>query len=137
MQEINILGKLTTSRLRNKRTARVVMSDDARVLRELRIERGFSMRALGVGMGKSDSYVSQVENGRMDVPSGETLEKYLEALGGLALKSFHERVRKYRVERSPTYRDELLEIAKRANDNQVKQILLLARTLIATQISLD
>lgn len=95
------------------------------------------MRGLGASMGKSDSYVSQVENGRMDVPSGDALEQYLNALGGIGLKGFQERVRRFRLERAPTYRDELAEIVRRANETQVKQILLLARTLIATQISLD
>jgi len=137
MQEINLLSKSSTGKLPNKRTARVIMCDEARVLRELREERELSMRGLGASMGKSDSYVSQIENGRMDVPKGDALEKYLEALGGIGLKGFQERVRVYRQRRAPTYRDELLEIARRASDTQVKQILLLARTLIATQISFD
>jgi|GEM_PF-1064664 len=137
MQEINLLSKTTATRLHTKRTARVIMSDEARVLRQLREERELSMRGLGATLGKSDSYVSQVENGRMDVPKGEALEKYLEALGGIGPKGFQERVRRFRQERAPTYRDELLEIARRANDVQVKQILLLARTLMATQISFD
>jgi transcriptional regulator with XRE-family HTH domain len=137
VQEINLLSKSTAVRLRNKRSARVVMSDEARVLRQLREEGELSMRGLGASMGKSDSYVSQVENGRMDVPQDAALEQYLAALGGIGLRAFQERVRRYRLERAPTYRDELLEIARRANEVQVKQILLLARTLIATQISLE
>ena len=137
MQEINLLSKSTAIKLQNKRTARVVMCDEARVLRKMREECGLSMRALGTSLGKSDSYISQIENGRMDIPKETALEQYLAALEGISLKAFQERVRRFRQERAPTYRDELLEIARRANESQVKQILLLARTLIATQISID
>ncbi len=137
MQEINTLKTTSSIQLPNKRTARVVMTDEARVLKIMREEKQLSMRGLGASLGKSDSYISQIENGRMDSPSGEALEKYLAALSGITVKSFYERVRRFRQERALTHRDELLEIAKRANENQVKQILLLARTLIATQITFD
>jgi transcriptional regulator with XRE-family HTH domain len=93
------------------------------------------MRGLGEMLGKSDSYISQVENGRMDPPTGEALTHYLGALGGMTTKSFMERVRRYRLDRGTTDRDELIEIAKRATDIQAKHILLLAKTILATQIN--
>ena len=119
-----------------KRTARVIMTDEARVLKHLREERGYSMRALGAVMGKSDSYVSQIENGRMDVPKDDALDKYLSAIGGITAKSFYDRVRRYRAERGPNERDELIEIAKRVNDNQLRSILVLAKTILATNPNL-
>jgi len=137
MQDFNLLDSRTSTKIQVKRTSRVVMTDEARVLREMREERKLSMRSLGLSMGKSDSYVSQIENGRLDIPTGEALEKYLSALSGITVKSFNERIRRFRQERAPTFRDELLEITRRANEIQVKQILLLARTLIATQINID
>jgi transcriptional regulator with XRE-family HTH domain len=133
MQEINSLEQILSKKIPIKRTARVVMTDTARVLRELRLELKLSMRALSERMDKSDSYVSQVENGRMDVPVDESLERYLAALGGIAVKTFQDRVRRYRLERGPVDRDELLEIAKRANEKQVKQILCLAKMLLASE----
>jgi transcriptional regulator with XRE-family HTH domain len=136
MQQISNLHPTTIHDRASKRTARVIMTDEARVLKDLRILRQFSMRALGAAMGKSDSYISQVENGRMDVPTGEALEQYLTAIGGINAKSFCERVRRFRLDRTCTDRDELLEVAKRATEIQVKQILLLAKTILATDISL-
>lgn len=133
MSQINNIPRPTNHDRPSKRTDRVIMTDEARVLRELRQERGFSMRGLGASMGKSDSYVSQVENGRMDPPKDEALERYLAAIGGISSKSFYERVRRYRINRSRTDRDELLEVAKRATEVQVRQILLLAKTILATQ----
>lgn len=137
MQDLNLLHTNKSISLFVKRTARVVMTDEARVLREMREEKQpyLSMRSLGKKMNKSDSYISQIENGRLDVPTGQALEEYLEALGGMAVKSFYERVRRFRADKPPTYRDELLEIAKRANEAQVKQILLLAKTILSTPIN--
>lgn len=80
-------------------------------------------------MGKSDSYISQVENGRMAPPFGDALDRFLAAVGGLNSKSFYERVRRFRIDRGRTERDELLEVAKRATEIQVMQILLLAKTI--------
>jgi transcriptional regulator with XRE-family HTH domain len=134
MQQINNFNQPANHDRASKRTARVIMTDAARVLRELRMERQLSMRGLGASMGKSDSYVSQVENGRMDPPTDEALERYLAAIGGINSKSFYERVRRFRLDRTHTERDELLEVAKRATEVQVKQILLLARTILATQM---
>lgn len=133
MQQFNTLQSPNIHERPSKRTDRVIMTDEARVLRELREERELSMRGLGASMGKSDSYVSQVENGRMDPPKDEALERYLAAIGGINSKSFYERVRRYRTDRSRTDRDELLEVAKRATEVQVRQILLLAKTILATQ----
>ena len=61
----------------NKRSNRIIMTDEARVLKELRISRGLSMRKAGELMGVSDSYISHIENGRLDVPKGKRLEKIL------------------------------------------------------------
>ena len=49
------------------RTAKVVISNEALVLRQMRIKAGLSMRKVGGLIGVSDSYISQIENGRMDV----------------------------------------------------------------------
>ncbi len=54
----------------SKRTNSIIMSNEARVLRRLREEKGLSMRQAGEIMGVSSSLVSQVENGRENVPKG-------------------------------------------------------------------
>ena len=136
MAEIKSLAITGSSKKASKRTARVIMTDEARVLKLLREERGFSMRALGAAMGKSDSYISQVENGRMDIPTAEALDHYLSAIGGITAKSFYEKVRRFRLDRGPTERDELIEIAKRVNDVQLRNILVLAKTILATEPNL-
>lgn len=64
-----------------KRTSYVVMTHEARVLRRLRERAKLSMREAGDLMGYSSSFVSQVENGRANPPTGEPLKKFLHAYG--------------------------------------------------------
>ena len=53
------------------------------------------MKSAGLALGKSDSYISHVENGRLDFPDDAALEKILSAYGcTMKAKSFHERARK-------------------------------------------
>ena len=134
MQEIKDLSTDILHINQKKRTSRILMSDEARVLRELRQRKGLSMRALGALINKSDSYVSQIENGRLDVPVDASLEAYLAAVGGLTQKSFYERVRRFRLEKRKSIQDELIELVKRINDTQAKQILILAKMIIAAEI---
>lgn len=134
MQQINSFLQPIIHERAGKRTNRVIMTDEARVLKKMREDRGYSMRKLGELLSKSDSYISQVENGRMDVPKDEALEHYLTAFGEMNIKSFNERVRRFRMERNHTDRDELLEIAKRATEAQVRNIVMLARTILATEM---
>jgi len=64
-----------------KRSSKVIITPEARVLRSLRLKRGLSMRKAGEVMGYSDSYISQIENGREDKPKGDKLLKFLTAYG--------------------------------------------------------
>jgi transcriptional regulator with XRE-family HTH domain len=103
------------------------MTNEARALRELRIARGLSMRKAGELIGVTDSYISHIENGRVDFPSGERLEKILTAYGGMKIKSFYEKARNWR-ERI-TAKDELVELICKMNDEKIKFLLGLAKNL--------
>ncbi len=77
-----------------KRTSLRIISREALALKELRIRAGLTMKAAGNAIGKSDSYVSHVENGRLDFPDESTLERILAAYGcAMKIKSFNERAR--------------------------------------------
>ncbi len=109
------------------RSARVIMTNEARALRELRIARGLSMRKAGELIGVTDSYISHIENGRVDFPKGERLEKILSAYGGMKLKSFNEKARNWREKM--TVKDELLELVERMNDDKICILLSLAKSI--------
>jgi len=90
------------------RSGRIIMTNEARILREMRIQAGLSMRKAGVLVGCTDSYISHIENGRSNVPKGDRLDKFLLAYGGVKQKSFYERVRRYMETRDP--KSELIEL---------------------------
>ncbi len=107
----------------SKRTSRKIHNDAAKVLRGLRIQSGLSMRKAGNLLGYSDSYISHIENGRVDVPTAEKLDRFLLIYGDIKQKSFYERVRRYAENVDP--RQELLDLVASISDEKIK---------VATQI---
>ena len=112
----------------NRRSNRIIMTNEARVLKELRLASGLSMRKAGSLIGKSDSYIAHIETGRIDVPTRDKLEKLLEIYGGMKPKSFYERVRKFKARITP--RDELVELLHRGSDHQLMTLLTVAKGII-------
>lgn len=110
------------------RSGRVLMSNEARVLRDLRIQSGLSMRKAGLLLGCSDSYISHIENGRTDIPKGKKLENFLTIYGGIKPKSFYERVRKFSETISP--HDELRYLIEPLPDEKINTIIKIIRSLL-------
>ncbi len=88
--------------MRKPRTQNVMFTNDARVLRQMRLAHGLTMRQAGSLVGRSDSYISQIENRRMDPAKGERLERLLTVYGGIKVRSFNERVRLFRHQTTAT-----------------------------------
>lgn len=105
------------------------MSNEARVLKEMRLAKGYSMRKAGELIGLSDSYIAHIETGRMDPPRGDKLDRILSIYGPIKQKSFYEKVRNYR--HKMTKLDELNELISRANPTQVEALLSIAKGLIS------
>ena len=78
-----------------RRSTKVIMSNEARVLRDLRLKMSMTMKAAGKVIGCSDSFISHVETGRVAVPSGERMLAFLKAYGDISGKYFRELVREY------------------------------------------
>ena len=79
------------------------------------------MRKAGILVGCSDSYISHIENGRTDVPTGARLDKFLNIYGGIKEKSFHERVRRY-----AEYKDPKLELIELIQALPIEKIIILS-----------
>jgi transcriptional regulator with XRE-family HTH domain len=112
----------------SKRSSKIILTNEARVLRELRIEAGLSMRRAGQLIGKSDSTIAHIETGRMAIPGGARLEQLLEIYGKVKVKSFKERVRKWK--KKLTKKDELLLLLERTNRQETILILGFVRSLL-------
>lgn len=105
----------------SERTAKVKISAEAKVLRQMRITKGLSMRAAGALIGRSDSYISQLENGRMDIPTGAMLELIVRVLGPVKVASFKERARLYKEVLTP--REEVRELLEKLREDQVRLVM--------------
>lgn len=112
----------------NRRSARIVITNEARVLKELRIQHGLSMRQAGSLIGRSDSYIAHIETGRMDMPQGCKLDRLLAIYGDIKQKSFFERVRQYQLSLSP--KDELLEAIERLSNEKIVTLLAVAKSIL-------
>lgn len=107
-----------------KRSARIIMTNEARVLKDLRLQYRLSMKKAGTMIGRSDSYIAHLETGRMDIPQGERLDRILSIYGGIKQKSFYERVRNF--EQKITAKDELIEIIGKLPEQHLKTLLTIA-----------
>ena len=63
--------------IKYRRTSEIKISNEARLLRKIRLDRGISIREASRRLCKSESYLRHVENGRLDVPKKEELKKIL------------------------------------------------------------
>lgn len=111
------------------RTSKVVISNEALVLRQMRHKAGLSMRKAGSLIGVSDSYISQIENGRMDVPTGVRLDQLLAIYGGIKRKSFYEKVRNYKVNLSA--KDRLTLLIDRLDPSKLDEFIGIAEVLLS------
>lgn len=108
------------AQVERKRTSKRSTTKEGIALKELRLSYGFSMRQLGALIGKSDSYISHLENGRLDFPQGQSLELILAAFGGMKPKSFFEKVRVCRLR---AYQEDFVsKWLRNAQDQEVEAI---------------
>lgn len=56
------------------------------------------MKEAGKALGVSDSYISQIENGRANCPTGDRLKQFLELYGKIGVKYFNELCRDWEKE---------------------------------------
>lgn len=118
-----------------KRSNRVIMTTEAKTLKQIREERkqklgerNFSLRAVAKRLGKTDSWLAQIENGRADVPQDERLDALLD-IYGLKRKSFNERVRLFKEKVTP--KSELQELVERISDSQANLILTFTKSILS------
>ena len=102
----------------HQRSKKVIMTDEARVLKRLREERGLSLREVGQRLGKNHTTIAHIEGGRMDVPKGERLTDLLRVYGIDDYRSFYHRVRNFNEQQTPL--DELRELVDRMSPDRVE-----------------
>lgn len=100
-----------------QRSKKIIMTDEARVLRRLREDCGLSLRDVGQRLGKSHATIAHIEGGRMDVPKGKRLMELLAMYGVTEFKVFYDRVRNFTEKQTP--REELIELIERFDSDRI------------------
>ncbi len=118
--------------MKKKRCEIVKMTNQARVLKELRVKTRISMREAGFQIRKSDAYISHIENGRMDAPHGEDLLRLL-SIYNIGPKGFNEKVRVYK-ERTPKL-EILSSLLKKLDENNINVLIGLTESFLVNQVS--
>lgn len=111
-----------------KRSDRIMMTNEARVLKLLRSEAMLSMRQVAQLVGLSDTYIAHLETGRLDVPVDDKLKRLLK-IYGTHLATYRERVRTYKQQVTPEH--ELMELVQRMREKELATILAVARSLVS------
>jgi len=70
------------------RSQKIIVTNEARVLRALRLEHGLSMKKAGELAGVSDSLIAHTETGRLNPPKGPNLERLLRVYGESRRRAF-------------------------------------------------
>ena len=101
------------------RSRHVFMTNEARALKKLREAKGLSMKKAGELLGYSDSYISQIENGRENMPVEEKLDRFLEIYES-DVRAFNKLVRDF--ESNLTDLDTIKEILPRLSTTKLKML---------------
>lgn len=117
--------------LPKSRSYDVKLTKEARTLKHLRRELGLSMREVAEKMGCSDSLISQIEQGRMDLPRGSFLDRLIKLYGVSNRKRFSEKCIRYGEKLSP--RELIVEALPKLNEQELSFILNYIETSMATR----
>jgi transcriptional regulator with XRE-family HTH domain len=117
----------------DSRSKQVVLTDEALVLKRLRLGNGLSLHQVASRIGKSHSTIAHIENGRMGAPRGESLEAMLEVYG-VSLRTFQNYVASYKGKR--TTKDEIIELLDRLNPEKLSVVLKLAKAVAQNKVPL-
>lgn len=118
-----------SSQLMSKRTEKVIISPEGRILKKLREKHGLSMKEAGKALGVSDSYISQIENGRANCPTGDRLKQFLELYGKIGVKYFNELCRDW--EKESTDEDFIRDNASKLSKDNQKLLKAMMETMLA------
>ncbi len=110
------------------RTKQVIMSNEAKVLKLFRERASLSMREAGEKMGVSGSLISQIENGRENIPRGEKLQRFLDCYG-VGLSTYKKHVKEY--EESQTDKDIVKSLIDKVSDKDMKTLRVIIEHFIS------
>ena len=79
-----------------ERSQKLLITSEARALKQLRKANGLTMTQAATGIGKSKPYIAHIESGRMNIPPRDKLIRLLAVYGITTYQSFYNRVRNFK-----------------------------------------
>ena len=115
---------------KEKRHHRTEMTPEAKALRELRLDREFSIREVCKQLGKSEGFLRHIETGRRDFPRKIVLETILKVYGA-TYKMFRHKVTTVREAESLLGpKEELKEIIDGLSEEKTELVLKMTKSII-------
>lgn len=113
-----------------KRHKKVIMTPEAVALREIRLDKGLSIREACKALNKSEGFLRHIETGRRDFPGKALLEEILKVYD-VTYKSFRHRVTAVIEANSKIGpKEELKQMIDRLPEDKVSVVLAMVRALI-------
>ncbi len=116
-------------KFRYRRTSEIKMTNEARVLRRLRLDSSTKIKEVAKEVGKSEAYIRHIEHGRLDVPGKDMVKKILSVYGA----TYRIYSGKCKVECSEDSYMELKNMIHKIPENIVQLILTLVRSGLSNQ----
>jgi transcriptional regulator with XRE-family HTH domain len=113
--------------LKKRRSAEVRQSDECHLLRQLRLESGFSIREVGRRLGKSETYLRHIEKGRSNLPGEDKIKEILLCYS-VSFRQFRKRIDSGQINRDP--KEELLELVNYLDIETARTVLKLTKSLL-------
>lgn len=113
-------------KFRYRRTSEIKMTNEARVLRRLRLDSGTKIKEVAKEIGKSEAYIRHIEHGRLDVPEKNMIKKILFVYG--ATYRIYSAKCKSECKEDPYL--ELKNMLQKLSRNNVQILLNMARSLV-------
>jgi transcriptional regulator with XRE-family HTH domain len=110
-----------------ERSQKLIITGESRALKALRLDRGLSLRQVGLQVGMSHTYIAHVEAGRMATPAKPILMKILAAYGVDDYKVFYDKARNISEYQTP--KAELLELIDHLPPERVEFLVRLTKGL--------
>lgn len=113
------------TKLRNRRTSKIIDSKEARLLREIRLHSNTSILSVSKTLGLSESYIRHIEKGRLDFPEGGRLREILRCYG-VSLSQFKKKLMHFSA---TSYRNDIQLELDYLTDDKLLLVLKLIRAL--------
>jgi transcriptional regulator with XRE-family HTH domain len=87
------------------------------------------MMQAGFLINKSDSYISHLENGRMDIPTISKLAHLLN-IYGVSIQEFQNKVKNHI--QTPSYKEQLVNLLNKLDEAKIQTLTSLAKQVLET-----